>query len=273
MRSRTSPSWRASRSALPPPGRTAPIRPPTRLVPARRRRGRVTHGVVRAPGRSSRPCLLGRNLGPNAVELLLASLGFCYSGRLRRQRRRPRYRDRGDGVRARGRHRPAQLPRHLRRGAPGSPRSAPTLASRRRRRATTELTELCNYVQETRPCATCSPTVPVRTLIEVRGERSRHRRRTAQGRDQEDLRLRLRRAGVRLHLPDRSRLGRGPRLPGGARARAGLRRRVLRRRRQPVLARSARAGRAGPRPRLRGRHRLLVAAQMVAPNGHVSGST
>ena len=56
---------------------------------------------------------------------------------------------------------------------------------------------------------------------------------------------RLRGAGRRLHLPDRTRLGRRPRLPGGARQRARDGRRVVRRCRQPVAARPARSRASG----------------------------
>src|SRR5204863_1794304 len=75
-------------------------------------------------------------------------------------------------------------------------------------------------------------------------------------RDQEDVRVGLAGAGEGPHLPDRPSMGRRPWLSGGARERARDCSRLVRGGRKPVAAGTARAGRAGARPRIRCGHRL-----------------
>ena len=114
------------------------------------------------------PVLLGRNLGPNAVELLLASLGFCYSvGYVANAAARGieleamEYELEGD----------IDLRNFL--GISGDERPGFTeIRARARVKARgaseDELKELCSYVQETSPVRdVLANGVPVTTSIEV----------------------------------------------------------------------------------------------------------
>ncbi|HEY7561461.1 MAG TPA: OsmC family protein [Gaiellaceae bacterium] len=114
------------------------------------------------------PVLLGHNLGPNAVELLLASLGFCYSvGYVANAAARGieleemEYELEGD----------IDLRNFL--GISDEERAGFTeIRARARVKArgatATELKELCSYVQETSPVRdVLSNGVPVTTSIEV----------------------------------------------------------------------------------------------------------
>jgi uncharacterized OsmC-like protein len=116
------------------------------------------------------PVLLGRNLGPNAVELLLAALGFCYSvGYVANAAARGieieemSYEIEGDidlrnflGISQDARAGFSQIRAKAYVKAPGA--------------SADELKELCTYVQDTSPVrdALVNP-VPVTTTIEVAG--------------------------------------------------------------------------------------------------------
>jgi uncharacterized OsmC-like protein len=114
------------------------------------------------------PVLLGRNLGPNAVELLLAALGFCYSvGYVANAAARGieiedmEYQLEGDidlrnflGISDAERPGFTEIRAHARVKAPNASKA--------------ELTELCTYVQETSPVRdVLANGVPVSTTIEV----------------------------------------------------------------------------------------------------------
>jgi uncharacterized OsmC-like protein len=114
------------------------------------------------------PALLGRNLGPNAVELLLAALGFCYSvGYVANAAARGidieemSYELEGDidlrnflGISSETRPGFTEIRARARVKAPGATEQ--------------ELTELCSYVQDTSPVKdVLANPVPVRTTIEV----------------------------------------------------------------------------------------------------------
>ena len=114
------------------------------------------------------PVLLGQNRGPNAVELLLAALGFCYSvGYVANAAARGieiedmSYELEGDidlrnflGVSSEARPGFSEIRAKARVKAPGASEQ--------------ELQELCTYVQDTSPVkdAFANP-VPVKTTIEV----------------------------------------------------------------------------------------------------------
>lgn len=115
------------------------------------------------------PVLLGRNLGPNAVELLLASLGFCYSvGYVANAAARGieleemEYELEGDidlrnflGISDEDRAGFTEIRARARVKARGGTTEA-------------ELKELCSYVQETSPVRdVLANGVPVTTSIEV----------------------------------------------------------------------------------------------------------
>jgi uncharacterized OsmC-like protein len=114
------------------------------------------------------PVLLGRNLGPNAVELLLASLGFCYSvGYVANAAARGidleemEYELEGDidlrnflGLSDEVRPGFTEIHARARVKAPGA--------------TETELKELCSYVQETSPVRdVLANGVPVTASLEV----------------------------------------------------------------------------------------------------------
>jgi uncharacterized OsmC-like protein len=114
------------------------------------------------------PVLLGRDQGPNAVELLLASLGFCYSvGYAANAAARGieleemEYELEGDidlrnflGISNDARPGFSEIRAHARVKARGATEE--------------ELKELCTYVQETSPVRdVLANTVPVRTTLEV----------------------------------------------------------------------------------------------------------
>lgn len=116
------------------------------------------------------PVLLGQNRGPNAVELLLASLGFCYAvGYAANAAARGieleemEYELEGDfdvrrflGLEDGPRPGFTEIRAHARVKAPGA--------------SETELKELCRYVQETSPVKDMlANPVPVKTTIEVTG--------------------------------------------------------------------------------------------------------
>jgi uncharacterized OsmC-like protein len=116
------------------------------------------------------PVLLGRNAGPNAVELVLAALGFCYSvGYVANAAARGieieemSYELEGDldvrsflGLEGGARPGFTEIRAKARVKAPGASEQ--------------ELKELCTYVQETSPVRdVLANPVPVKTTIEVLG--------------------------------------------------------------------------------------------------------
>jgi uncharacterized OsmC-like protein len=124
------------------------------------------------------PVLLGRNLGPNAIELLLASLGFCYSvGYVANAAARGieleemEYELEGDidlrnflGISAEQR--------------PGFTEIRARARVKARGASETELKELCSYVQETSPVRdVLANGVPLTTTIEVIGSTTANDRR------------------------------------------------------------------------------------------------